>query len=319
MKVDKKDKKILYSLSKDMRSSAASIGRKCGLNKNTVVYRISRLFDSGIVKRCIGLVNTQGLGFTRHEVFIQLKNANEDKEREISEFIAKNPMFLWVRCSLGNYDILTEFYSKNSEDYEKTISEIRNAFGQFIKRMDSAIVLVEYSFPLKLLGEVDEERVETSPVKIDVDKKDLIIMKDLANDARVPVVNISKKVRLSPDAVAYRIRELIKKNIIFGYRVVVDEKLLGFQKYKILLRLRNVDEKTSLRVLDIIKSNSSTQYIKRCIGNWDFSVTLLAEDIYQFRKIILDIKSSLKDVLEDCIPLVLFEEHKNTYFPQGIL
>ena len=50
VKVDLKDKKILYELKYDSRQSLSQIGKKVGLHKNVVLYRIKRL------KRLINMV-----------------------------------------------------------------------------------------------------------------------------------------------------------------------------------------------------------------------------------------------------------------------
>ncbi len=321
VKLDKKDRKILYELSENARLSATKIAGRIGLGKDTTVYRINRLKKEGVVKRLIALINTENLGFTRYELHIQLKNVDQEKESEIANFLAQHPMFLWVRSALGEYDMLTEFYASDIYDYEKTIQEIKNKYSKYIQKIDSSVVLAEYSFPLKLIGYKNEEPIASQIKKerIKADKTDFLILKEVANNARESVINISQKARINPDSVIYRIKNLIKNKMIVGYRAVINEKILGLQKYKVLLKLRNVNEEITSKILGLLKNSISTQYIKPCIGEWDFSITLLAKDIDEFRKIIFGLKNNLKESLEEYIPLVLFEEHKNTYFPEGIV
>jgi len=49
LKVDLKDRKILYELDYDSRQSLSKIGKKVGLHKNVVLYRIKRLENLGII------------------------------------------------------------------------------------------------------------------------------------------------------------------------------------------------------------------------------------------------------------------------------
>ena len=48
--IDKKDKKILYHLDLNSRQSLNSIGKKVGLTKDVVAYRIQRMQKHGIIK-----------------------------------------------------------------------------------------------------------------------------------------------------------------------------------------------------------------------------------------------------------------------------
>ena len=50
VKVDIKDKKILYHLEINSRQSFNSIGKKVGLSKVNVAYRVKKLQEKGIIK-----------------------------------------------------------------------------------------------------------------------------------------------------------------------------------------------------------------------------------------------------------------------------
>lgn len=318
IKLSLKDRKILYELSKDARLSASKIARKAGVSKDVAVYTISKLLKGNVIRQLFTLINTEALGFTRHELYIKLKS--DEREKELISYLKEHSLFIWVRSAIGDWDLLTEFYAKDNIEYEKILREINTKFGSIIKKMNSAIVLKEHCFPLKSIGYKEEENIieEPSAEKPKLDKEDFKILKQLAINARISVVEIAKTTKLSSDAVIYRIRNLIKNRMILGYRVAVDESLLGFSKYKILLKLGNINEKTYSTLLAFLKMQKSMQYIKRCVGEWDFSITILAKDTNELRKIILDIKSNLKEALDDYKILILFEEHKNTYFPEGI-
>ena len=319
IKLSIKDRKILYELSKDARLSASKIARKAGVSKDVAVYTISKLLKGNVVRQLFTLINTEALGFTRHELYIKLKS--EEREKELISYLKDHQMFMWARSSLGDWDLLTEFYARDNLEYEKTLREISTKFGSSIKKMNSAVVLREHCFPLKSIGYKEEEHSieEPSSEKPKLDKEDFKILKQLSSNARISIVEIAKTTKLSPDAVIYRIKNLIKNKMILGYRVAVDEALLGFSKYKILLKLGNINEQTYSKLLTFLKMQKSMQYIKRCVGEWDFSITILAKDTKELRKTILDIKSNLKQALDDYKILILFEEHKNTYFPEGII
>ena len=50
IKIDLKDRKILYQLDLNSRQSLTQIGKNVGLKKDVVSYRIKRLQDEGVIK-----------------------------------------------------------------------------------------------------------------------------------------------------------------------------------------------------------------------------------------------------------------------------
>ncbi|WEU40079.1 MAG: Lrp/AsnC family transcriptional regulator [Candidatus Odinarchaeum yellowstonii] len=56
-----------------------------------------------------------------------------------------------------------------------------------------------------------------------LDEKDQKILEILKHDARTPVKEIASKLGLSASAVSLRIKNLIKKNIIKGFKAVVNQ------------------------------------------------------------------------------------------------
>ena len=58
VKIDLKDRKILYELDLNSRQSLTAIGKKVGLKKDVVSYRIKKLEDEGIIKNYYAFIDT---------------------------------------------------------------------------------------------------------------------------------------------------------------------------------------------------------------------------------------------------------------------
>ena len=50
-KLDLKDKKILYELDLNSRQSFHQIAKKVGLSKDSIIYRVNKLKQDGIIKQ----------------------------------------------------------------------------------------------------------------------------------------------------------------------------------------------------------------------------------------------------------------------------
>lgn len=77
--MDKLDKKILDLLQQDGGLTAAQVAEKVGLSKAPCWRRINRLYESGVIKRTVALLdaNAVNVGTT---LFVMLKTAHHDAD-----------------------------------------------------------------------------------------------------------------------------------------------------------------------------------------------------------------------------------------------
>jgi len=80
MNIDLKDRKILYELDLNCRQSNAQIGKKVGLKRDMVAYRIKRLEQSGIIKNFWTAINTFKLGYLVFRIYINFQYVNSNIE-----------------------------------------------------------------------------------------------------------------------------------------------------------------------------------------------------------------------------------------------
>jgi DNA-binding Lrp family transcriptional regulator len=86
-RLDLKDRKILYELDINSRQSFNELSKKVGLSKDSVIYRIKKLQDSGIIKHFHTVIDVGKLGFISFRLYLKLQNSTPQKEAEIIKFL----------------------------------------------------------------------------------------------------------------------------------------------------------------------------------------------------------------------------------------
>jgi len=71
-------------------------------------------------------------------------------------------------------------------------------------------------------------RIINMAIKLKIDGIDKIIIKRLVKDARTPILSIAREVGISGAAIHQRLRKLEKSNLIDGYKMVLNSKVLGY-------------------------------------------------------------------------------------------
>ncbi len=111
---------------------------------------------------------------------------------------------------------------------------------------------------------------------IKLTKADKIILKEIAFNARILEKKLAQKCNLSKDSIRYRIARLEKMGVIGGYGVFVDYTRLGYESYKLYLRLNaTFDEKKELRLF--LEGRREVFATFESNGNWDVAVAVFAK------------------------------------------
>ena len=76
IKLDVKDRKLLYYLSKDARTSDTQLSRKIKLSKTAIKHRVERFEKLNIIKKFTATLDHQIIGFTNFTLLLRF-NDNE--------------------------------------------------------------------------------------------------------------------------------------------------------------------------------------------------------------------------------------------------
>ena len=118
IKLDLKDKKILYQLDLDARQSNTKVAKKVGLSKEVVNYRINKLEKEGVIKSYYTIIDISKLGYFSFRVYIKLLDATPEKEKELIDFLVQEKRSFFVAETDGPFDIVSGIWVKDIYEFE---------------------------------------------------------------------------------------------------------------------------------------------------------------------------------------------------------
>jgi DNA-binding Lrp family transcriptional regulator len=117
-----------------------------------------------------------------------------------------------------------------------------------------------------------------------LDLKDRKILYELDKDARQSDTAIARKVRLSKDAVRYRIARLENEGYIQYFMTLLNSMKLGYDWYRTFFKLQNITLKQEEELISWLKKRAS--WITRVEGKWDLNTGIFCKDVYEYRDLI---------------------------------
>lgn len=296
--LDVKDKKILYELDICSRTSNSEIAKKVRLSKDVVTYRIKELEKKGFIRGYYAIIDFSRLGFFSMRIYLKFLDVNPDKEKEIIEYLVNNKKVLFVARTYGYSDLTFGPLVKDIYEFEKFYNEFKKLFKEYITNEKIAIYTrVSHFHRAYLLGKkFDESEPEIfgdGPL-MKYDAIDINILKYLANNARISLVELSQKLKIPVRTIAYRIKNMEKNKIIQGYRFVFDFNLISYKYYKIDFYLKDISRMNEIR--NYCKKYPNIINLSQSIGGADIEFFMEVKDKEQFLEIINDFRKKFQEI-----------------------
>ncbi len=324
IRLDLKDRKILYALDLNSRQPFSAIAKRVGLSKQTTINRVHRLEQEGAIQKYLTVIDLAKLGYSGYKVFIRLQSADKHKIAEIISCVKEHPNIEWACSTDGNFDLNFNIFSRNSEELDRHLRGLNNLYGKFISEREIMALTVGKFYSREYLVGKKESRVkkplyfgtkkEEQP-ELKIDSADRAILSFLGNDARAGIKKMAAAASLSPDAVRLRIKKLEKAGIIQNYVLVLNNAALGQLNYKVLFRLENLAEKRERAFEGHLQMHSNVWFSSKGIGRYDEEMNVEVKSQEEFREIMNGIKERFPDIVRDYTVLSIYSIDKFNFYP----
>ena len=293
--LDLKDRKILYQLDLNCRQSNSQIGRKVGLSKEVVNYRIKRMEDLGIITGFWTAINSLKLGYYAFRIYINFLDVSPSIQKEIIQYF-KNYKNVWsLQSAKGPVDlgavIWADYIYKFNQFWNQTLDKYGNYFEKYAVSILTQVTCLKKSY--LILNNYEKSDREFYKINCiggpeGIDQIDYQLLNEIAINARIPLVKLSEKLKTSSQAINYRIKNLMKKGIILAFRVDIDISKLNLQNCIIDIYLK--DHTKGKQVEDFIKKNPYVENIMDITIGWcDLNFELIVKNIETLTQLIEEI------------------------------
>ncbi len=319
IRLDIKDRKILYQLDLNARQPVPRIAKKVGLSKEVTNYRINRLLQQGVIRGFYARIDTSKLGMTLFRTFIRMQNLAPGKEREFIEYISSNPSIgFFVRVE-GRFDFNFIYWARTSAEYVEFWNGLKAAFGRHIENKELHILHYYANFPKAFLIGKKDMAVEFFEcglgTEAETDALDLQILNILAKEARLPLIEIAQRLGVSDKVAGYRIRKLEKAGIIHSYGVQLGLDKAGLHYYKLHIFFQNYSKQRFKELKNFAIGHPNVVFIDECLGGPDFELELYMPSKDDYYAFLQELRFRFSDIIRDFETIYYPQEFKLVLFP----
>ena len=146
--IDKKDQKVLELLTEDASLSTHQIAKRTLIPQTTVLHRIRKLKEQGIIKRFTIDVDFHQLGKNVKVLIFVNVNKQSEKEKygkvgDIEAQILRHPFVINVKRLMGKHDFVIEAVTQDIEELNQfLITNVRSIDA--VAETETVVVLQEW-------------------------------------------------------------------------------------------------------------------------------------------------------------------------------
>jgi len=302
-KLDLKDRKIIYELDLNCRQSNTQIGKKVGLKKDVVSYRIKKLQDEGVIKNFYAAIDTYKLGYDVFRVYINFRYVTSKLKEEIIKYFVDDKNSWVVGSVKTEIDLGVVIWVKNLFEFYQFWEKALDKYEDYFEKYSISIYIYAacYKKSFLLLDNQDrsdgEMYVVSCGVKpVEIDETDYNLLNELAVNGRAPLIELAEKIGCSSQSINYRIKNLVKSGVINAFRVDIDLSKLGLHRYKVDIYLK--DHKLKKPVINYLKDKSYVEYMNLAMGWADLEPEFVVKDMDELLEILEELNSKFSGAIK---------------------
>jgi len=313
--LDLLDRKILYELDLNSRITYKQLGKKLNIAKETAAFRVKRLVKNGYIKNFITTIHTSNLNRFYYKLFYKFHKTTPEIDKQIIEFIKNYKSIAYFASLEGRYDITFLILSKDMQDLYKFLVPFREKFGDYILEQEILTMPSVHRFNFRFFyegGDLLHTKYAEKLVEPDIDDIDYTIIKTLAKNSRINLIDLAELTNTETNVIKYRLNKLKKAKIIGTHVLDINFEKFGLQQIQIDFSLKN--HSAIHKMVDYIARIPKSTFATIMLGKYDLAVEFAVENMKELREIMNKIKENFAEDINDH-EVFIMEEHSINWFP----
>jgi DNA-binding Lrp family transcriptional regulator len=226
------------------------------------------------------------LGYQYYKIFLKYYKITSDIEKKIIDFLKDDKNCANIKILEGLYDISFTTMQTHPYDVKRFIDRLTKNYGEYLQIKSIHTILSANKFNQKVF--YDEGTVKTpfylgEPYVADLDELDFKILEQIANNARMKLIEISQCLDEKPQVIKYHLNKLENSGVIVGYFTSLN--LEKFKREFVQIDIIVKDNSASHRMIEFFDSTRTCFYSYEVLGGYDLCFDIYIKDDEHLRKL----------------------------------
>lgn len=315
VKLDEKDKRLIYLLDCDARQPFTKLAKELRLSPEAIQYRIKRLENEGIIKGYRIILDLAKLGLLQCKLCLRFQHMTSDKLRNCLEKLNKITEIKWIAATQGTWDLILSVEASSLKKIDEIKKKILRILEGYLLNKEFSILLESDIYNRRYLVKEHTPLIKRKMFSAEhtTTSQNDNVLKILALNARTPAVEIANKLNTTARIVSYQIKKLIKDKIIVGSTLSLNYNKLGLGFSKLFISLNEFDEPNLTKFITYCQSSKNITNVLHVLSSWDIELEYEYFEQDQLNKFITDTMDQFPRLLREIKVATIIHEHKLEY------
>ena len=298
VRLDKADRVILAELDRDCRVPIKRLARLARKSRQAVEYRIARLVEEGVITSFNVAINPHKMGYKLYKLYLQLRNVPAERKR-LLDYLRTSGIVYWMGECDGVWDLIFAIFTRSDYDFYALKNDLISRFGKVIVKQGWGMLIDVKQYPkMYFTGKVAPPTEFAGEVaQSEMDELDYAILREIVNEARMPITTLAGRVKATPMTVAARLKKMEREGVIIQYRIGVDLGKLGLEYYKAIIHVDRYTEEDARKLLSYVSSLPQIQYFIRDV--WNLEPELVVHNYQEYGEIMDRMRAGFPQVIRN--------------------
>lgn len=284
---------------------------------------VGNLFEKGIIKNTIPVINVQALNYT---VWLFQITCQQEIDNSIIDEIKLNDSVAWLVSMKSKNKAMGAIFSKTPLECQKVLKNIENVFYPYSIEIEKSAVTEKYVLGQRYLtidDRVTDYMFDNSKVthinkEIIISSEEKSVLESIDALNTLSLNSVAQKTNLSIREINKCLNQLKKKDVFLKFQPVFDHNKLGVKWFIVSMRLKSSSNIYD-EFIDYLHSLTKVVHINCMIGYWDINFEVHASNILVVNKILDRCNDQFGDIIkEHCIDEIE-SEHKFNFLIKSVI
>jgi len=314
------NKDLVFVYSEDAKVKIKDLASLFKKSSQLMKYSLKVIEKQAILYNPFCIFDYSHFGLILFRVYFKGAYVSEKDKSEILKKLTENNHVVAVYELSGEYDLVVEIQAPNPSRFNKILKNISNLIPT-LKHYNTILNLVTHLYPKSYLTKADNLQSYTSQHIIvggdrdleTFDKKELSVMKVLLNNPKIRYTTLAKKSNLNVKTVKTILNNLHKKNIIKGFKYLIDTENMNINKFRLFLKLHNSTKERENKLLNYFLKTKEITQVNKTLGDWELEIDLESLNKTRIRQLTIEIREQFSDIIENFNIMEFYKEYSKSY------
>ncbi|MFH1364524.1 MAG: Lrp/AsnC family transcriptional regulator [Candidatus Aenigmatarchaeota archaeon] len=319
----KRDLKLIYYTSENARMSLRKMSELLRKSPQRLKYAISTMKREGIIRDPFCIFDYSYFDLLLFRIYFRGGYTNDEQRRRILSELISNSHIVSIYEFTGDFDLTVEFASQNPTKFNREFKRLTSLIPtlndyKIVLNLATYICPKDYLLIDKDIQEIVVEKIGMDRRKENFNKNENNVIKQMLTNPTLNLIEISKKCEINSKTAKSIMKTLLKREVVKGFKYVVDTNKIGLYKSRVFLRLHNMNNEIETNFMRYLLSIKEVVQINNTVGDWDMELDIEAFDKNKVKELIMKLREDFKEIVERFNVMDFYYDHKRSYLPMCI-